>query len=298
MTVGVKIIADSISEEKIRLTTFQLRYPRFIHSEFMTHRQFSRNASSSRAVPVKKLIQDILDDTAIPIHWGKNQKGMQADEECNEEIWFNQWWEKQGPGPYTREKAWIDARDNAIRHARAFDEAGYHKQIVNRLLEPFSHINVLVTSTKWANFFNLRDHKDAMPEIRQLARVMKDALKISKPKLLEPGEWHLPYWEDYEGGYNETALKVSVARCARVSYLTQEGKKSTVEEDLKLYSMLIETDPLHASPAEHQATPDKIHFIKGIGKDWSATNLWGNFHGWIQYRKTLRNECKGESYEV
>jgi thymidylate synthase ThyX len=296
MTVSVKMIADSTSPDGIRLTTLQLRYPRFIHAEFMTHRVFSRNASSSRAVPVAKLIEDIKRDTAMPMHWGKNQKGMQADEECNELIPLN----FIGPSIPTREHAWGVARDQAIIMAQSFDKAGYHKQIVNRLLEPFSHINVVVTSTDWANFFHLRDHKDAMPEIQVLARLIKEEMSKSPSMALKPGEWHLPYIteEEYKDWIyhkadleyqNKILIKCSVARCARVSYLTYEGKQPEIQTDLALYDRLVGSDPLHASPAEHQATPDKCCWYKP--ELWTYSHQHGNFRGWRQYRKMLPNEC-------
>lgn len=337
-TINAKVICDSISPEGIRLTTLQLRYPRVIHSEFMTHRVFSRNASSSRAIPVQRLIQDVLDDPYIPIHWGKNQKGMQADEECNERIYIPSSvidiqalkggnYAKYTSFPfnghrYTNEEAWLYARNYAVMMAQAFSAVGYHKQIVNRLLEPFSHINVVVSSTKWKNFFALRKHEDAMPEINALAKemhkqlygAMEESIKASNPELLQPGEWHLPYVTDadrhnareYVIGAEtahdlehyidyippteeEILIKLSVARCARVSYLTHEGKSPNMESDLKLYDDLVGSNPLHASPAEHQATPDKFWYEPG--EHWQSPNLHGNFHGWIQYRKTLKNEC-------
>ena len=306
MTINVKIIADSISPEKIRLTTLQLRYPRFIHAEFMTHRVFSRNASSSRAVPVKRLIEDIKRDTAMPMHWGKNQKGMQADEECNEPVmdWSLEGSEDDVPSVYySREEAWIDARDYAIKIATQYDKAGYHKQIVNRLLEPFSHINVLVTSTDWMNFFHLRCHKDAMPEICELAQDIQLAMMCSGPRKLEPGDWHLPYITDHEYAqwiYKNADLdyqykhliKCSVARCARVSYLTYEGKKPNIEDDLKLYDRLVGSEPLHASPAEHVAYPDMLISINK--PRWREPHLHGNYTGWCQYRKTLQGEFVDE----
>jgi len=185
MTITAKIIADSVSPDGVRITTMQLRYPRFIHAEFLTHRMFSRNASSSRAIPVERLIADIEADHAMPVYWGKNQKGMQAREECDGRV---KSWEF-GPSPsefgggmsWTAEEAWHFARDNAIKMARAFHEAGYHKQIVNRLLEPFSHINVLVTATDWANFYALRRHEDAQPEMKALADAMWEAQQASEP---------------------------------------------------------------------------------------------------------------------
>lgn len=302
MTITAEIIADSISNENIRITTFQLRYPRFIHAELMTHRVFSRNASSSRAVPVEKLIADIERDPAMPVHWGKNQKGMQANEELDQ-------WNKGRAHIF-----WLTAMKLAIHSAKNLIEAGAHKQIVNRILEPFSHINVVLTSTYWANWYGLRNHEDAQPEIRLLAQRMQDAQTLSKPVLLQPGEWHLPYikandWEiayqtlrsqhpdtDEILGYQirDVLLKVSTARCARVSYLTHDGRETTLEEDFALYERLMERAPLHASPAEHQATPDfyqhndmhKDNLVEG----WKKSNHWGNFYGWIQHRKLLPNE--------
>jgi hypothetical protein len=250
MTISAKIICDSISPDKIRITTLQLRYPRFIHSEFMTHRLFSRNASSSRAVPVEKLIEDVKQDTAMPIFWGKNQPGMQAKEECKNDVQHKVTYYIDGKSsekiyPVHRIVAWEIARDNAIRLAQEFHAAGYHKQIVNRLLEPFSHINVVVTATEWSNFFKLRDHEDAQPEIRELAVQMKNVMRYSHMEQLDYGQWHLPYitMEDKveilrdsnpQDKWVNTAICCSVARCARVSYVTHDMKKPDIEADLKL----------------------------------------------------------------
>lgn len=306
-TITAKVIADSIGPESPQLTTLQLRYPKCIHGEFMTHRVFSRNASSSRAIPVERLIKDVMEDPYIPVHWGKNQRGMQASEECNERVRTFYFDHVDGES-WTNEKAWLKARDNAVAMAQAFADAGYHKQIVNRLIEPWCHINVVVTATEWTNFFALRDHTDAQPEIQMLARAMKKAMAESKPRLLKPGEWHLPYVEPLEedramSAYDRTgdalkqawkmATKVSVARCARVSYLTQEGKIPSISEDLALYDKLISSVPLHASPAEHQATPDEwlINHNFGMGA-WFKPELHGNLQGWVQYRKTLPGECQ------
>jgi hypothetical protein len=205
MTITAKIIADSVSPQQVRLTTIQLRYPRFIHAEFMTHRVFSRNASSSRAIPVDRLIKDVMEDPAMPIYWGKNQKGMQAEQECDTPVQYGIIPRSNHIGAWneaayiTNEEAWLKARDNAVGMARAFTQAGYHKQIVNRLLEPFCHINVVVTATEWSNFFALRDHEGAQPEIRELAQWMKEAMKRSTPHRLEPGDWHVPYLTEEEG---------------------------------------------------------------------------------------------------
>ncbi len=296
-TISAAVIADSIGPESPRLTTMLLRYPRCIHAEFMTHRVFSRNASSSRAIPVERLIADVERDPFVPLHWGKNQKGMQANEECDEpitltDIGTNEQWQVD------REEAWLNLMADAVRIARAYSKAGYHKQIVNRLLEPWAHINVLVTGTQWSNFLALRDHKDAEPHIQLLAKEVRKAFEGSVPKKLGMGEWHLPFVEEWDRTQmlgttqlrsNETLIKVSVARCARTSYLTYEGSKPTIEQDLALYERLVGSEPLHASPAEHQATPDRL---KTIGSGWSKEHLHGNLLGWQQFRKMLPNECQ------
>lgn len=276
MTITAKIIQDTINHsdrvEADRLTTFELKYPRIIHAEFMTHRVFSRNASSSRAIPVSKVIQNILDDTAMPVSWGKNQSGMQAGEEHKEFIYIDG--KKHSPT-----EAWYHARDKAIEVARAFNEAGYHKQVVNRLLEPFSHISVIVTATEWENFFTLRHHKDADPTFQVLAKVMRECMLNNTP--VEQSH-HLPYITDSERELYRRVplLKMSSSRCARVSYLTHEGKEPSIESDLALYDRLVGSEPRHASPVEHQGRSDYI----------GSSELWGNFKGFIQNRKVLEKE--------
>lgn len=290
MTIEAKIICDSIASNSPRLTTMQLRYPRFIHAEFMTHRVFSRNASSSRAIPVERMISDIIADTAMPLHWGANRDGMQADAECYGEVRFSEYSRHYGkfvPIGACREEAWLEARDSAITWAKAFSEAGYHKQIVNRLLEPFAHISVVVTATEWDNFFALRCHPDAQPEIQVLANAMREAMDASTPRHLNNWESHLPYLLPSEADEFDIRpidlLKISAARCARVSYLTHDGKTPSVEADLKLYERLASSVPMHASPLEHQAIP--------TGDD--GTEYWGNFVGWDQFRMMVEAEVLG-----
>lgn len=305
MTISAKLIADSISPDNVRLTTLELRYPRFIHAEFMTHRVFSRNASSSRAIPVERMIQDVIDDPAMPIHWGKNQKGMQAGEECkefvqsvtDEAVWVSSC------------EAWLESRDRAIETARHFLTAGYHKQIVNRLLEPWLHINVVVTATEWDNFFKLRLHPDAQPEIHELARCMKEAMDNNVPDLLAFGDWHLPYVDQNPGPDSdmvfeyaekhdlpntiEPAKMLSVARCASVSYKTVDGKPMTMERAAAIYDKLVKADVFHASPFEHQAQPDQRQVLRGYQMWWGSKSLHGNFTGWKQNRKVMELEnCK------
>ena len=318
MTIEANIIADSIGPHSPRLTTFQLKYPRFIHAEFMTHRVFSRNASSSRAIPVQKQIDMIREDTAMPMHWGKNQSGMQANEENEdlvsvgafvrealESIEFDPDY-KRRTVRLSREDAWLEARDRAIEVAQAFHDAGYHKQIVNRILEPFSHISVVCTATDFDNFFWLRRHKDAQPEIKILADLMHEAREASTPVHLGYNEWHLPYvtaedrktvwdWTMLHDASNpidpwtETLIKISVARCARVSYLTHDGQSPSITKDMELYDRLVGSEPLHASPAEHQARPDGLVWGEHT-KMWEHPHLHGNLTGYQQYRKFLPGE--------
>lgn len=317
MTIEAKVIADSIGPKSRRLTTLQLKYPRFIHAEFMTHRHFSRNASSSRAIPVEKQIEMLLEDTAMPIHWGKNQSGMQAEHESSARVMVpgvicTTEGRETMPISMSPQEAWNEARDRAVEVARAYVAAGYHKQVVNRILEPFSHISVVCTSSQYDNFFSLRRHKDAQPEIKALADAMHAAMAVSSPRMLGAGEWHLPYVTDKEREYADSAeniqysdvpvshddlIKASVARCARVSYLTHDGKKPSLEADLKLYDRLVGSVPLHASPAEHQATPDEVIFNEADVPTYENPHLSGNLQGgWIQYRKALPGEC-ADSWE-
>jgi thymidylate synthase ThyX len=279
VTISAEIIADSVGPAGIRLVTMQLRYPRFIHAEFMTHRVFSRNASSSRAIPTKRLIEDVNENPARPSSWGANQKGMQAGRELT------------GIEAQRAESLWNFAKNCAVQVARGFDTAGVHKQAVNRILEPFAHINVVVSSTQWDNFFELRMHPDAQPEIQELATRMHEAMSASRPQLLEPGVWHLPYIYDEEHNEADTTqlIKASVARCARVSYKTHEGLPSSIGKDLELYERLVGSVPMHASPAEHQATPDFLRMsIHSPQPFWSAgPEMHGNFNGWVQLRKML-----------
>lgn len=298
MTITAEVIADSVSPEGIRITSVQLRYPRFIHAELMTHRVFSRNASSSRAIPVEKLIEDLRRDPAMPVYWGSNQKGMQAGAEIS------------NIGQEVCRDEWLEAMNYAIYRAQDMVAQGLHKQIANRILEPWAHINVLVTSTSWANFFALRRHPDAQPEIKVLADRIYEAMEKTTPQRLYPGQWHLPYIsgidaanagasltapnlsrEDVQQQAFEILKKVSVARCARVSYLTHDRKPTRVRDDLELYNRLVGSQPLHASPAEHQATPDEQWNNMGGGLDqWKYPELHGNFTGWKQLRKMLPGE--------
>jgi hypothetical protein len=275
----VKVIAASVSEGGKPIYTFQLRYWRAIHSELMTHRDFSRNASSSRAIPVQKMIDQVRNDPAGPIFWGSNQPGMQAGAELTGD-------ELAGAKSY-----WKTSAFSAADYATRLMDLGLHKQVANRVLEPYQWISVIVTATEWDNWFELRDHNDAQPEIRDLARTMGIAMKASVPvvrghKRDDPLNWHLPYVQVRERDLFRLDLlqAISAARCARVSYLTHDGAEPSAEKDLALYEKLVGGVPLHASPVEHQAVP-ATH----------PKDRCKNFVGWHQYRANVEINAFGGS---
>lgn len=280
------------------LSTLLLRYPRFIHAEFMTHRAFSRNAASSRAVPVSKLIADVRENPVVPLHWGKNQPGMQASEETSEKITYSLGHTSGGVFKGFNEYAqtptasWLRARDMAVQMAQAFHDAGYHKQIVNRLLEPFAHITVLVSATEWDNFLELRDHPDAEPHIAMLAREIRACLEREDDIVdLAPGEWHMPFISDEERAsfVSSDLVMLSTARCASTSYKTVDGFDMTLERATAVYHKLIDSHPMHASPAEHVAMADRwVRTGPSIKEPhWLRGNQHGNFHGFRQLRHML-----------
>lgn len=275
MAYSARILLDSITESGERLTTMELVYPRFVHSEFMTHRLFSRNAASSRAIPIEKMIRHVREDPVMPVWWGKNQSGMQAREELN------------GVDLTIAQEQWLRARDNAISAVNVLSAAKLHKQIANRLLEPWMWITVIVSATEWKNFFALRCHPDAQPELQKIAFMMRDQYENNTPTLVPFGSWHLPLYtgiDDYSHPlYNIGVLemiKISVGRCARVSYLTHDGKHDP-RADIELHDRLMNSG--HWSPFEHVATP-----IFPNSNESVVMNRWsGNFHGWVQYRQLV-----------
>lgn len=279
-----QVIADSVSTDGIRLTTMQLRYWRPIHSELMTHRVFSRNARSSRAVPVTVLLSE---DIYLP-HFMQNKRGMQSTDEVDDQLRLR--WEQE----------WISLAQTTRDYVAKWGEEGMHKQWANRPLEWFGWIDVLVTSTDWQNFWDLRCHRDAQPDFKFLAELMRTAYEESLPKHLRLDEWHLPYITDEEIKTLplEELQRVSSARCARLSYKPFDGN-STYEAELKRYDLLVGSAPVHASPTEHIATPDfKVTFEVGKSKihGWANESSHGNFHGWRQFRKSIPNECGLDDY--
>ena len=281
MNPTAKIIADSISPQGIRITTLHLRYWRPIHGEFMTHRVFGRNGRSSRAVPVKTLLSEPIVE---PIEYGMNRPGMTAGEEMT------------GLRRFLARMIWRGMARMTRLGVRALHRLGAHKQWANRPLEWFGCIDVLVTSTDWANFFALRIDGAAQPEMRALAVAMKVAMRQSVPKPLRAGEWHLPYVTNDERAEFDlaTQLKLSTARCARLTYKPFDGAGDVVSE-IARHDRLVVSQPVHASPAEHQATPDVVLLdVADQPRGWEKPQLHGNLRGWCQYRKMLPNEAVAE----
>lgn len=262
---SAKIIADSWNG-KTRLTTVEAKFHRFILPEVLTHRVFSRNTSSSRAIPLKLQIERILEDPAYPIFWGKNQPGMSAYTQIDDVM--------------LAEELWIDSMNKAICIAAQLNEdCKLHKQLASRLIEPYMWTTMIISSTEWDNFFKLRHPGQdtinpqfpAQPEIQQLAIEIGKAMESSDPVFLKPGEWHLPYidGDDRDNLSMNNQIKVSAGRCARVSYLTHDGVRDA-QKDLELADKLASNN--HMSPLEHQA--------RCMGDD----KFYANFRGFSQYR--------------
>lgn len=256
------ILADSVNAVTgDRITTFLLpRFPKCLLAEINTHRMFSRNSASSRAMPISKVIEGIRSDPYVPSFTRKN-KGMQGIDNL---------------APHEKlvsEMIWLDAMEEMISIAEALaNEVGVAKQEANRLLEPFMRVPVLVTATEWDNFFRLRCHPAAQPDFQIVARDMRQELQQSSVKALEPGEWHIPFGENLEGVSRDVLLKVATARCARISYKTHDGEFS-IERDIALHDRLLEDN--HLSPFEHTA------------KAGEESVFTSNFKGWVSYRATL-----------
>lgn len=320
--IKAKVVADSISSiSGDRITTLEVEYPRFIHSEVMTHRMLSKNCSSSRAIPVDKIMEQIEENMALPIYFGKKKGGMQADEEID--------------FPDLAKKFWVSCGRGAIADSKVMDTDFFlHKQISNRITEPYQMIKVLITGTEWDNFFNLRIHPTAQPEIAMLAYKIYVAMQESKPKKLESGDWHLPYIDvvNIDGKLQyfsrndgeiqridlETAIKVSASCSAQTSYRKSDQSISKAE---RVFDLLIHSDVIHASPFEHVATPisatkviensvfetislnlpsDVKSWEKGITHTDKNGDFWcGNLKGWNSYRhsRLSNNNCNNFEFE-
>lgn len=303
--ITAKVICDSISEQGVRLTTFEIEYPRIVMSEFNTHRSVSKNSSSSRAIPVSKMLEHTQIVNLKPVYFGSKKAGMQAGKEL------------VGGDLINAKLFWESALFDAVTWATELDELGVAKEVTNRLVEPFQLVKVVCTATDWDNFFNLRLHPDADPNICMLAYKMYKAMEESKPYELKEGEYHLPYvnvgWngkgemcyfdEDFNSVELEQAIRLSAASCASVSYRT-EGM--TLEKADKIFDMLIKAEVVHSSPFEHIATPVKPKYneLGYVRVNCSEPQSWeegvthinkqgqlcsGNLRGWVQYRHLLPN---------
>jgi thymidylate synthase ThyX len=286
MKPSARIIADSISEQGRRLVTMEVVMHRFILAEMNTHRAFSRNSASSRAIPydsvqnpTNSMRWKVMNNDAYPVHWGKEQKGMQSGEVLD-----------SGTISLVKEH-WDRMKRISIGCADELYKLKLHKSLINRLLEPFMWHTAIISATEWDNFFWQRCDPAAQPEMKAVADEMQRAYYTSKPRMLAHGEWHMPYiqsvdWNAVEAlhpkesqlGHIQLLKMVSAARCARVSYLTHDGIRS-IEKDIELYNRLAESG--HWSPFEHVATPMYVT---------RRNDITGNFVGWKQFRKEFRNE--------
>ena len=296
---NARIIADSKNLTGQRLTTFIITIPRIVLAEFNTHRIFSRNSASSRAIPFKKMLESVKTNPFIPLAWQKDHSGMQGTE------YFS---EQQIPMCVA---AWLEARDAAVDSAEKMNVGiGITKQVANRILEPWMWQTIIVTSSEWENFFSLRAHEAAEIHIAHIAEMMLEVYNASEPAQLLPGEWHIPYGdqideniiyemfradnttpivstethdEAYVDYLNKTKVKIATARCARVSYTVvgEEGKTPDYRKDIELHDRLLSSG--HMSPFEHAAQASAF-------SEWS-----GNLLGFIQYRKTFVNENRKDN---
>jgi thymidylate synthase ThyX len=257
MTITARVVTDSVAPGCPRLTTVLVRFPHVILPQVLTHRVFSRSTSSSRAIPIAKLIADVEADPYVPTEWRyAADRGMQPGELMND------------GDIECAEGNWKIATDNAVFLARMLSDIGASKEHANRLLEPFAHVNMVITATEWMNFFTLRIDRHAQGEIRDLAIAIRDAMRSSTPRALTHGEWHLPFVDDDA----EDGPKLSAARCARTSYLTHDGNAPDAAADLRLAEMLIREG--HMSPLEHQA--------RACRGGHGGRNLGGS---WVQHRQ-------------
>ena len=329
--IVAKILADSVNEQSNRLTTFELTYPRMVHSEILTHKMLCSNSASSRAIPFAKMVEQL---TAMPVRFGQANPGMQDKGEGYDAKILGDWDRGDEYIPSYQEKlsaesAWNCAKTDALKWAKRFNEAGYHKQVYNRLTEPFQMMKTVISGTEWDNFFWLRydyaDKRSAVdPTLHELARCMQEARDASVPQLLKTGEYHLPYItvdrdasvqqrqlyflseNDLEEEITlDQAIKVSCARTAAVSF---RNKDYGLEKCLEVYARLIGDERKHASAMQHAATPmrnpqPRIYF-NGRGdveeKDYiedgvSHIDLEGNawsaqYKGFVMHRKTIPGE--------
>lgn len=325
--ISSTIVADSISKQGHRLTTFVLMFPRIVLAEFNTHRMLSKNSASSRAIPFAKMLEKVRTTPFIPIKWMKEHKGMQGTEYFTDPKDID-----------VLKSLWLSAANSAIQMSERLSKNEVTKQLCNRLLEPFMYHTVIVTGSEFENFFALRAHPQAEIHIADLAEKMLVAYNESTPKSLKEGQWHIPFGEDVSTALTEDLVfkyakkevcdigwhspfdpsdpksikwdklidsykvKIATARCARVSYLNFEGKDD-YQADLKLHDTLLDSG--HMSPFEHcaRAMSDYEHYnwsintpdAEEMGMGPRQLGWCGNFRGFVQYRKTLSGENKSDN---
>ena len=291
-----KILADSVSPAGVRLVSIQATYPHIVHAHILTHKMLSRSTASSRAIPVAKRIAAIRANPYIPDTFGKNQPGMVATAGLDD----------VGQGHARSE--WGAACYDACEHASNMAELDVHKELANRIAEPYGYTTAIITATEWANFFALRLHPDAQPETQKIARLMHEAMQESMPRKLQAGEWHLPYvYDDERATAGFDWVRVAAGRAARISYLTHLGTRDP-SADVLLCDRLIGKG--HMSPMEHQATPfdeEEWESIRAIQQYWreNAPMSWsqarieskcdqmeftGNLRGFTAFRKMIPGE--------
>lgn len=312
--IYAQVIRHSVSQTGDEIITFELCYPRIIHSEFLTHRMFSRNSASSRAIPFEKMKEQL---SGMPVRFGAANKGMQDKGEHSQKIRCGV---IGNMNEYSPDEWWYEAKISAISYAQKFYEAGYAKQVFNRITEPFQMMKTVMTSTEFSNFFWLRLDEEAVdPTIFQLASCIHKCYQLSVPRLLMKDEWHLPYinsarlssgelvyfdsddasLDSYREYSLEEAKIISAARCAAVSFRNTDYPLDKCKEVFEKLS----GERIHGSAMEHQATPicvplhmklNSAYWPEGVSHIDRNENLWsGNFKGWIQHRKLI----KGENHE-
>ncbi len=270
--IEVKLISYSESSETgKRLATFSLKIPKFIWGHVISHRVLSRNSASSRAIPAKRIRKSVLADPFVPVYFGKNKPGMQSGKPL------------RGTSLWLAQKIWLWSRYIPVFFHYLGEAVGIHKEVVNRIIEPWLMVDIVVTATEWSNFLSLRANGDAQPEIRYVAEQIDFLMKEQVPKRLSAGDWHMPFVLDGERDIDlEIKKKVSAARCARVSYSLFDGTASDIASDLKLCEKLSSSG--HWSPFEH------------VAQAMRTRERAGNFVGWKQYRKEFEAES-GEDYK-
>jgi thymidylate synthase ThyX len=275
--VDYAIVADSANRYGSRLTSFLLRYPRFIHSEFLTHRVFSKNSASSRAIPTKDQLIRVINSPAMPNYWGSNKSGMQAGEPVSDVLAADAFGELLG------------LRNACVNTVNNLHAMGLHKQICNRYIEPFSHITVIATAVDLGlhNFFFLRCHPMAEPLMQELAYGMLDLYLASKPAKLDFGDYHMPFSDHMPSGLTiQEQIKVSVARCCWVSYMRHDKDAFDVLDAYKRHDECIEFK--HMSPLEHVARAERLGEIETGPSNFDVNGIDS---GWVQYRKEFQHEC-------